>query len=141
MGYKLQETLTLDFEGTSYDGAEVVLDLTVSSDKFFEILEAAQNAKVDGEWVIDRLRNLNNLIGDSALISWNLEDKDDLPIPATAEGFSAIPPKLATLITQQWMVTVQGNEDPLSDKSSNGNSPAILSAEMANLSLVNQQQL
>jgi len=142
MGFKIPEnTVTFDFVGTAYDGAEVTCRLDVSGAVFWAILDSAQNVIIPGETPearrldIEQVIETNRLIGDEVLKGWNLEYNDGTPRPADAEGFSKIPPELAKLITSKWMEVIQGEDDPLPAKSSNGNIPESLSTRLENMSV------
>src|SRR5688572_26476293 len=88
---------TITFEGTEFEGAEVVVRRRVSLGAFFELVDMA------GE----NYQNHVRLFAKQVLMSWNLlygEDFPDLegqPIPATPDGIMAAPPDLVTLINNK----------------------------------------
>jgi hypothetical protein len=56
-----------------------------------------------------------------ALISWNLEDDDGVPVPATAKGIDGFPDsRLMSTIVNTWMDAVSGVDDELGKDSSSG---------------------
>lgn len=69
--------------------------------------------------------------GREALLQWNLEDDEDSPIPAGADGMLEIDPAFAMLLMEQWVQAVSQPSAPLSVKSSNGTIPDSISEMMA----------
>lgn len=76
MGYRIpRKVLRIEFDGTDYDGAEVVLSLNASVRSYLEFQE-------DRSKMTDRA--LLEFIGER-LVEWNLED-DEGPLPADVDG-------------------------------------------------------
>ena len=108
-GFRIPEkTARITFEGTDYDGAEIVLLLSVTFAQFIALRESAQGDDQGG---------MARLFGDNILMDWNLEDADGNPIPANSDGMLAIPLELTNLVIQHWAEAVAGVPAPLSETS------------------------
>ena len=111
-GYQVKEkSLTLDFTGGEYEGAEVRLRLNVPLRTVFEIQKLGLEGK--DEAVIQEL-------GTEVLLDWNLQRKDGTAIPATAEGLLEMPSDFGMLVLKQWTEALKGDESPLGGTSPNG---------------------
>ncbi len=107
-GFKVPDkTAIVRFEGTDYDGAEIVLRLNVSLARYLELRELSEAGDQAG---------MANLFGDNMLASWNLED-DSGPIEASGAGMMSLPMEFATLIITQWVDTVANVPAPLDQPS------------------------
>lgn len=63
--------------------------------------------------------------GDEVLVDWNLNDKQDRPLPATGESMLRIPQALGFDLLARWIDATQGVSAPLVEPSpSGGQSPA-----------------
>lgn len=108
MGYKPVSHSTIDFKGTFYEGAEVVIRTDQPIDKVRNILD--QVSTMEG---MDGFEKQCDLFGKEVLVSWNLVDEKDKPIAADAKGLRAIPANLAKYIISQWFGMVWAVRDPL----------------------------
>jgi hypothetical protein len=61
----------------------------------------------------------------SALVSWNLEDEDGAPVPATLEGIRSLEVDFTLKIMNAWLDAVNGVSAPL-DPSSSGGLPSVV---------------
>ena len=121
-GFRLPErTAGITFEGTTYDGAEIRVRLSVTFAQFIALRESAQGEDQEG---------MARLFGDNVLMEWNLEDADGEPIPADGDGMLAIPLELTNLIVQHWVEEVAGVPAPLSRPSGDLNTLAAASTAM-----------
>ena len=69
-----------------------------------------------------RRRELLRQFGDTALKSWNVEDRDGNPVPATGEGMLTQESKLVWAIIGQWLEIVTSADAPLAPPSKDGES-------------------
>ena len=95
------------FEGTAYDGAEVVCRLDVPLQMFLDFQRMA--ARTDDPEVLEQTFRR---FGDEVLESWNLSEGGK-EVPATADGFLRQPPAFAMLILSKWMESIGAAPDPL----------------------------
>jgi len=108
-GYRIPEkTARITFDGTDYDGAEILVRLNVSFRHYVTLREAAEGN--------DQAR-MAELFGGEVLMSWNLEDASGAPVPANGDGMLQIPLTLAMLIVQHWVEAVADVPAPLSETS------------------------
>ena len=118
-GFKLpQRTALLVFDG-EYKGAEVRAKLDIPLGllmRFFDLQQAPADAKAGLE--------VYRLFSEAILLSWNLEDTEGHPIPATMEGMKQITPAFAPLILTKWTEVAQNPPSPLSEPSANGSGSA-----------------
>ena len=114
MGYKIpNHTLVLKFQDTSYEGAEVECTASIPIGKFIEWSDLIDKGKA---------LHVFEPFGDVAIKSWNLEDDNGKPIPASGKSMiENLDPAFASLILNSWMEAIQNPPDPLYAKSSNGN--------------------
>jgi hypothetical protein len=128
MGFKpARKVYTLQFE--QYDGLEVKAT-SVSTGAFLEIAALADQAKVD----IKFMKKLFQSFAEQSLRSWNLENDDDTPIPATLEGLLSQDFEFVFEIIDAWMDTMVGVTEDLKAQSSSGKPSPELSLPMEPLS-------
>ena len=107
-GFRVPDkTAKVRFEGTDYDGAEILLRLNVSLAHYLELRELSEAGDQGG---------MAQLFGDHMLASWNLEDEQGA-IQASGEGMMGLPMEFATLIITQWVDTVANVPAPLDQPS------------------------
>ena len=122
-GFRVPEkTARITFEGTDYDGAEIILRLSVTFAQFIALRESAQG---DDQEVMARL------FGETVLMEWNLDDSDGNPIPANSDGMLVIPLQLTNLVVQHWVQAVAGVPVPLVETSGDFSTLAAASTAMA----------
>ena len=103
--YRIQtRTARMLFGGTIYEGAEVVVRLDVSVGLFVGLQDLIAEEK--------QLLVFYEF-GEKVLQSWNLEDDDGMPYPASGDGMNSIPIALATIILQKWVEEATQLPDPL----------------------------
>ncbi len=103
----------LDFSGTEYDGLEVrVSGLTTG--EFLEVvmLGATDKDSNETEKTIQLLAK--------HLISWNLEDEDDNPVPPTYEGLKSVDFSMALYISNAWTDAIINVSEETEKKSRSG---------------------
>lgn len=115
--------------------ARPVYELEFAADTGFEGLEvAARGADVATYLDILRYKSTNDAEDTVAalhrfaglLVSWNLEDDDDQPIPATFEGMQQVDNQIVTAILNAWTEKVAGVSGPLAGRSTSGGPPPTL---------------
>jgi hypothetical protein len=120
-GFKVPDkTAMVRFEGTDYDGAEIVLRLNVSLEHYLDLRQMSEAGDQAG---------MAMLFGDNMLSSWNLED-DSGPIEANGDGMMFLPMEFATLIIGQWVDTVANVPAPLDQPSADLSMLAEVSTAM-----------
>lgn len=130
MGFKLpQRTVTIGFdEGHDFHGLEVVLSRNAPMSLLFLARKSGAQMS-DGEFF-----DLAEGFSEHILLSWNLEDADGTPIPATFESVKEQPPELLVALLDKWGDVVMSPAAPLGEPSSNGASSEELSVPMEPLS-------
>ena len=115
MGYRCQPTVyKLIFQ--EYEGLEVMARL-VSVEELLKItgLALQMTTKPDDKQVAE----LFGWFG-KRLVSWNLEDEDGKPVPATLNGLLAQEMGFVLKIIQAWVRAITGVLPPLQNGSSGG---------------------
>jgi hypothetical protein len=97
MGFKIKHKVyKLDFTGTEYDGLEVrVGGLTMG--EWMEFVGLADSDEPSND--TDRMLKMFA----AHLKSWNLEDEDDEPVPATLDALRSVDFKMVMFIIHAWM--------------------------------------
>lgn len=134
MGYKREKKVyKLKFEDAQYDGLEVkVKSLTMGELVGFTKLLEIKNNKADSEESLDAFDQLLENFSKS-LVSWNLEDEDDTPVPTTKEGLMSQDPEFIFYVIESWLEAVAGVPTPLSRPSENGKPSLVASIPMETL--------
>jgi hypothetical protein len=93
-------------------------------------------AKSLSEYSIEDLGSVNLVfeVFAEALVSWNLEDEDGNPVPATLEGVKAQDIDFLNVIITAWMERVAGISGPLAPASTAGSRSLEASIPMETLS-------
>ncbi|MCX4703860.1 hypothetical protein [Streptomyces sp. NBC_01373] len=123
MGYKgTPRTVKIDFaQGHEHHGAE-----------------ARVRRMSFGEWEAILEGDDDNAVAEFAkrLVSWNLEDDDDQPLPATPEGLRMVDTSLVTALKEAWLQSITGVHaaDPLPQSSPSGGPSLVESIPMEALS-------
>jgi hypothetical protein len=123
MGYKKKvKTFELSFKGDAeYDGLELTMK-GLSIGKYLKIAELADTA--DSDKTAD-LRPMLSSFAD-ALVSWNMEDEDELEVPASLEGIESLDIEFVMTLISKWLTSVAGVSAPLgSDSGSGETSPEL----------------
>jgi hypothetical protein len=91
-----------------------------------------------GEWEAIIESDEDNALAEfgKRLVSWNLTDDDDQPIPATAEGLRQVDTSLVTALKTAWLQSIVGvhDADPLPRSSPSGEPSPVESIPMEALS-------
>lgn len=134
MGFKAVVVYALDFEDTPYDGL-VVKAKSLPVGRLREIIKYAKlKDQRDPELVAEMLDDMLVKFSE-ALVSWNAEDENDQPIPATLKGLQALDTNMVLAIVLAWIEAVAGVSGPLGKPSSNGDTFQEGSIPMEPLSL------
>lgn len=127
MGYQRKtKRIHLAFDGTEYDGLEVELR-GLSLGGWLEITGLGDD--VDNSAVAEQLRRFAD-----SLISWNLEDEDGHPIPATRESVFNQDQDFMFVLFNAWMDAMAGVAAPLDETSPAGEPSLAASIPMEPLS-------
>lgn len=127
MGFKRKNTFPLDFEGTELEG------LTVQCRRpSLDALACA--AEMQGVPMSPTtFRTLVRHFADG-LVSWDLEDDNDQPIPATYEELIKQDEDFLSCLLDAWFPAVKGVDGNLGDGSSSGDPSLEASIPMEPLS-------
>jgi len=114
MGYRKVPTIhTLEFSGT-YDGLVVRLKGT----KFGKVRRMISLLEEDdkNDIVLDEILDL---LAEN-LVSWNLEEEDGSPVPATKDALNDLEFPMVTEIVNRWLEGMTGPSEELGKGSSSG---------------------
>ena len=132
MGFKAPKKLyRLTFQDPSYQGLEIVATSVPMETMLWvqslgnRVNEIAQSA--------DGLRRMVDVMV-GAILSWNLEDDDDRPLPVNAESLLAQDPAFVSDIMVAWSAAITGVSGPLGEGSISGPQSPEASIPMAPLS-------
>jgi hypothetical protein len=128
MGYKpKRKTYNLDFTGTDNEGLRVSIR-GLNTGQYMDLFEAKTQAETGGE--TNRLLTIMA----NQLVSWNVEDDDDMPVPATLDGIKTQDLDFNLAIVNAWTVAMAGVPAPLEQPSTSGESSLEASIPMEILS-------
>ena len=115
MGYKPKRTVyKLDFSETEYAGLEVA----VRAGSIGDLLALQELADADA-MTADEARRM--FAGFAALlVSWNVEDDDDQPVPTSYKGVASQEPDFIKTIITAFYANVAGTPPPLPGASNSG---------------------
>jgi hypothetical protein len=126
MGYKAgPRTVTIRFaQGDEFHGAEARTRL-MSFGEWEAVTEAAE---ADEHSATEEFAK--------RLVSWNLTDDDEQPIPATPEGLRQVDVRLVIALKTAWVQSLTGvhDADPLPQSSTSGGPSLVESVPMEALS-------
>jgi hypothetical protein len=137
VGYKVRnKVLKLVFEDPEMDGLEVrarSLPLGVFMDRFAKVpTNVTDPRKLTAE---ERASSWDVIsVFADVLVSWNLEDEHDQPIPATLAGLKTLELDFAMQILHAYMDAVGGVDAPLAGSSTAGETSVAGSIPMVPLS-------
>ena len=115
-----EELVTLTFEGTEYDGLEVVCRKAASINAFLGYQWLGNDPEFDE--VAATLRRF----GDEQLRAWNLVDEKSVPLPANGEELLGLPAMgLAAQIMGKWIERATQPAAPLETRSNDGELSAV----------------
>jgi len=129
MGFKPKaKHYRLKFVGDDeYDGLEVVCtSLSVGDfEELMDIVSTATRSMKNGTATTDsdETRNSATALIDrfaSCLVSWNVEDENSEPIPATRSGVSTQQFDFVLVLINRWMEAIAGVDPNLQKNSNNG---------------------
>ena len=117
MGYRVPDRTNI-LEGFTgdFEGLEVTCNQNSTVDLYLELSGALED---------DRITDAFDIFGDHILASWNLEDADGTPVPATGAALRLQPVDLAILIVRTWLTERTAVPAPLERPSTNGVKPEI----------------
>ncbi len=111
-GYRVPDRTNI-LEGFTgdFEGLEVTCDRNSTVDLYLELSDALED---------DRITETFELFGEKILLSWNLEDSEGRPVPATGAALRDQPVDLAILIVRTWLTERTAVSAPLERPSTNG---------------------
>ncbi|MFC9821371.1 hypothetical protein ACFWG6_30825 [Streptomyces erythrochromogenes] len=116
MGYKpKQKIYNLNFEGTDFEGLQVSIR-ALNTGQYIDLFQAKTEAESGGE-----ANDLLQMMA-SRLVSWNVEDDNDQPVPATLDGIKTQDLDLNLAIVNAWTTAMAGVSAPLEQSSTDGGS-------------------
>lgn len=131
MGYVRQrKTYRLAFADGEFEGLEVTAR-SASVDAYQRIATLATR-QVSAPPSAEDLAEIDHLYRAFAgvLVSWNLEEEDGTPVPATYDGLKAQDLPFAVAVILAWMDAVAGVSRPLDGTSTRGEMEASLPMEV-----------
>ncbi len=114
MGYKRKrKTYKLDFSGTEYEGLEATLT-GLTTGEYLEFVSLSSSGEDENE--------TEKMLKFFArhLVSWNLEDEDDQPVPPTYEGVTSNDLTMSMFILYAWTDALVNVSEKTEKKSSAG---------------------
>lgn len=129
MGYKPKRTVyQLTFEDPDLEGLEVTtrrMSLQGFRD-FIEMFEEVQSLKGAAPGNKAAMAIVDQFIAAFArvLVSWNVEDDDDRPVPPTAAAVAALDLDFVVQLTEAWITGMVQAPPPLPGGSSSGGTSA-----------------
>lgn len=130
MGYKPKRTLyKLTFDDPDFEGLEVVTKgVSVEGlKKFAEMFETVQGLSLDAgaedqSLKPEHLKLLDEFFASFAkvLVSWNVENDDDTPVPTTVTGLQSQELDFVMKVIESWITGMVQAPPPLPGSSSDG---------------------
>lgn len=111
----------LDFSGTEYDGLEVRVS-SLTTGEYLELITIAGPTEEGGSEAGAMVR-----LFAKHLISWNLEDEDGEPVPATYEGVKSNDFTMNSAIVNAWTSALADVPADTEKKSRSGESSLVAS--------------
>lgn len=128
MGYKPKRKIyNLDFAGTEHEGLHVSIR-GLNTGQYMDLFEAKTVAESGGE--TNRLLTIMA----SRLVTWDVVDDDDTPVPATLDGIKTQDLDFNLAIVNAWTTAMAGVPAPLEQPSTGGGSSLEASIPMETLS-------
>ncbi len=127
MGFKAPKKL---YRLTFADDTDLAgLEVTMSSVPMGSLLEI-QQLTGSAEDVAQDMTGFHRMIEifTGAMLSWNLEDDFDQPVPTTPDGVLTLDPDVIMVIIAAWTKAISGVSDPLDAGSTSG--PTSLEASL-----------
>ncbi len=115
MGFQVpRKTARLKFEGSEFDGCEIVvgLDLSLGASDHMTELQASEDSK-----------KMVSFFAENCIVSWNLEGADGKALPIESSSLLGLPAWFTLLILNGWTAAVKEASEvtaPLDEPSKNG---------------------
>jgi len=116
MGFRLNRSYTLLFEGSVLEGLEINIRAT-SVATVMEIREHFDDPKLLADLLAQHVTH------------WNWEDEDGLAVPVAAESFLALEEPVMAAIIKEWYRAATGVTAPLDVESSDGSTLAEIPSQ------------
>jgi hypothetical protein len=115
MGYKREPTIyKLKFEDPEFEGLEIRTK-SVPLGVFLDMEELISRERPDRETVDKLFRHFAGI-----LVGWNLEDENDIPVPATVEGLYSQDLRFVRVVIDAWREAMVDVPAPLAQASDDG---------------------
>ncbi len=127
MGYRVKfRRFHLVFTDLEMAGCEIMMR-SLPVGRFLELARLADSVSADDAEAV-----LGIVAG--GLISWNLEDDEDKPIPADIDGVKALDSSFFKILVTEWMRGMAAVDPTLLNGSSSSGIPPEVSLELESLS-------
>ena len=134
MGFKATRTYRLAFADPEYEGLEVVCR-SMSVNDMLDMAALAQGVdETNLAASMAQVRRLFEMFA-SSLKSWNIEDDDDTPVPATYDGVMSQDLSVMLKVVMSYIEATASVPPPLAQESSGGARLAEGSIPMETLSV------
>ena len=139
MGYKPKRTLyRLTFEDPDLEGLEVVTKRTTVDALlgFVELFEQVKDSDPE-KFSPEDIGMLTGLFARfvKVVVSWNIEDDDDRPVPVTVDGLQSLELDFVMQIIESWITGMVQAPPPLPGTSASGGTSPEASLAAASQSL------
>lgn len=129
MGYRIKpKGYKLVFADSDKAGFEVTAR-SINTGQFLEFQAARATKDAGGEGAQGATRQMLQMFAD-AIITWNAEDEDGQPIPATLEGLCTLDLDFNMDVINAWMDAINGVSSPLPGTSTDGSTSVEASIPM-----------
>jgi hypothetical protein len=119
-GFKRKKKIyKLDFEGTEYDGLEVKVG-GLTTGEFLELIGLSAPGTEESNETEKMMQFFS-----AHLVSWNLEDENDEPVPATFDGVKTNELAMNQFIVSSWISALADVPEATEKKSSGGETPLM----------------
>lgn len=120
-GWKRERKIyRLVFEDLEFEGLEV----RTYSTSMRNVLAVQRLAEIQDPMHLsdDELKLFHSIIDtfQDSLVSWNITDEDDVPVPADREGLLSQEPDIVYTIMMEWITAIAGVPAPLAQRSNGG---------------------
>lgn len=124
MGFRIKrKVFRLHFKDSDLEGLEV-LARSLNTGQFLEMEQAKAERAEGGKRGKGGTERMLELFAEQ-LVSWNAEDEDGVPVPATMEGIRSQDLDLSLKIIDAWTDAIAGVGAPLPETSSAGQPSAL----------------
>jgi len=127
-GFRRNKTYTLAWEEGELQGLEIVTR-SMSVGRYLDMIAITRADDENVDMIGELISQLSRV-----LVSWNLEDEDGVPVPATREGLLSVDMELMGEITSAWQKAMSGANVPKDETLPSGSPSLVASIPMESLS-------